>query len=354
MSAGSTRETTSEGPYHELEVARVIEETHDARSVVLAVPESLRSTFAYRAGQFLTFRVSVDGHPLVRCYSLSSCPDTETEHKVTIKRVDTGRVSNWFHDSLKAGDRLKVMKPTGHFCLGDRSTPIVMFSGGSGITPVISVMKAALATTNRPISLVYANRDERSVIFRDELDALATRHAGRVRITHRFDDREGFLGVDDARRFVAASPGADFYVCGPGAYMDVVEAALAAEGVPGEHVYIERFITPEHEALDHAAPLAPGTDGARVTVYLDGQETELIVAAGETILEAAHRVGLDAPCACVEGYCGACMAKVESGEVHMRTNDGGLDAEQERAGWVLTCQGEVRSKSARIAYPDPD
>lgn len=354
MSATSASPIAGEGPYHDLEVARVIEETHDARSIVLVVPEALRATFAYRAGQFLTFRVSVDGHPLVRCYSLASCPITETEHKVTVKRIETGRVSNWFHDSLKAGDHLKVMKPAGHFCLADRSVPIVMFSGGSGITPVISLMKSALATTKRRIELVYANRDVRSVIFADELAALAASHPDRLQVTHRFDDREGFLGVDEARRIVRATPDADFYVCGPGPYMDVVEAALAAEDVPRERIFIERFLTPEHEALDHAPALAPGTDGAHVTVYLDGQETELVVAAGETILEAAHRVGLDAPCACVEGYCGACMAKVESGEVVMRTNDGGLDADQERAGWVLTCQGEVRSKTARIAYPDPD
>jgi 3-ketosteroid 9alpha-monooxygenase subunit B len=354
MSATAAKPITGEGPYHELEVARVIEETHDARSIVLAVPESLRATFSYRAGQFLTFRVSVDGHPLVRCYSLASCPDSEREHKVTVKRVAAGRVSNWFHDSLKAGDRLHVMKPAGHFCLVERAVPIMMFSGGSGITPVISVMKSALATTSRSIHLVYANRDARSVIFEDELASLSAKYGDRVQITHRLDDRDGFLSVDAARRIVRAAASADFYVCGPGAYMDVVESALAAEGVPRERIFIERFLTAEYEALDHAPALAPGTVGAHVTVYLDGQETELVVADGETILEAAHRVGLDAPCACVEGYCGACMAKVESGEVVMRTNDGGLDADQERAGWVLTCQGEVRSKTARIAYPDPD
>ncbi|HEM47227.1 MAG TPA: ferredoxin--NADP reductase [Alphaproteobacteria bacterium] len=341
-------------PYHELEVVRIVEETDDARSVVLAIPDPLRHTFAYRAGQFLTFRVDVDGHHLVRCYSLASSPDTESEHKVTVKRVERGRVSNWFHDVLRVGDRLQVMKPAGHFCLTPRTAPIVMFAGGSGITPVISVMKTALATTERSITLVYANRDVRSVIFRDELDDLALRHPGRLQIVYRHDDHEGLLGVDDARRVAATAPDADFYVCGPSAYMDVVERALELESVPREYILIERFVSPELEALEASPPHEPGMEGARVTIFLDGQETEIVVGEGETVLEAAHRSGLDAPCACVEGYCGACMAKVEEGEIEMRCNDGGLDAEQEREGWVLTCQGEVRSKTARIAYPDPD
>lgn len=343
-----------EGPYHELEVVRVVEETHDARSVVLDIPNALRETYAYRAGQFLTFRVTAGDQHLVRCYSLASCPVTEREHKVTVKRVEDGRVSNWFHDALHVGDRLQVMKPAGHFCLSDRAAPIVLFAGGSGITPVISLVKSALATTQRSMLLVYANRDARSVIFQAELDGLAGRHDQRLRIAYRHDDRDGFLSEDDARPTIAAMRDADFYICGPAAYMDVVERALELENVPAEQIFIERFVSPEIDALDATLPHAATDAGARVTILLDGEEAEVIVGAGETVLAAAHRAGLDAPCACVEGYCGACMAKVESGEVEMRLNDGGLDKAQESEGWVLTCQGEVRSATARIAYPDPD
>lgn len=354
MSASTQDAEVEQGPYHELEVARIIEETHDSRSIVLAIPEALRDTYAYRAGQFLTFHVVVDGHPLVRCYSLASCPETETEHKVTVKRVEEGRVSNWFHDVLKVGDPLQVMKPAGHFCLTGRTAPIVLFAGGSGITPVISLMKAALATTARDVVLVYANRDERSVIFQGEIAALAERYGERVRVVHRLDDRDGFLTVESARSTIAAAAEADFYVCGPSAYMDVVERALELEGVAAERIFIERFVSPELASMDATPPHAPGDAGARVAISLDGAETEVIVGEGETILQAAHRAGLDAPCACVEGYCGACMAKVESGEVEMRLNDGGLDEDQEAEGWVLTCQGDVRSATARIVYPDPD
>ena len=156
--------SSGNSPYHDLRVARVVEETHDARSIILAIPDDLKATFAYRAGQFLTFGVPLEGHQWVRCYSLASCPDTEDEHKVTVKRVQDGRISNWFNDRVAAGDVLHVMKPAGHFCLQDRPAPAVFFSGGSGITPVISLIKSALATTDRNLHLVYANRDENSII----------------------------------------------------------------------------------------------------------------------------------------------------------------------------------------------
>ena len=355
MSASSEPSPLDAGPYHELEVIRIVEETHDTRSVVLGIPESMREIYAYEAGQFLTFRVTVDDHPLVRCYSLASCPKTESEHKVTVKRVEQGRASNWFHDVLKVGDRLQVMKPAGNFCLQDRVSPMVMFAGGSGITPMISLTKTALATTDRQIQIVYANRDVRSVIFAQELDALVERHPDRLRVFHRHDDRDGFLSVEDGRAVMGqAAPDADYYICGPGAYMDVVEESLALEGVPAEQIFIERFVSPELEALDQQAPHEETDGGARVVIRLDGVETEVIVGEGETIIEAAHRAGLDAPCACMEGYCGACLAKVEAGKVEMRENEGGVDAQQEEEGWVLTCQGELRSPTARIVYPDPD
>jgi 3-ketosteroid 9alpha-monooxygenase subunit B len=344
-----------DGPYFPLHVTRIIEETEDACSVVLGIPEALRGTFAYRAGQFLTFHVIVDGHPLVRCYSLASSPDAEPEHKVTIKRVEDGRVSNWFHDVLNVDQTLQVMKPAGHFCLQSRVTPIVMFGGGSGITPIISIVKSALATTERKIKLIYANRDRDSIIFRAELDALQSAHADRLQVQHRLDVDEGFLGLDEARAHVAAGSDADFYVCGPSAFMEVVEQALDAESIAAEQIFIERFVSPEQlAALDVATAGDLGDASVMARVYLDGETKDVPVHEGETLLAAAHRAGLDAPCACMEGYCGSCMAMVKEGQVEMILNDGGIDKAQVEQGWVLTCQSIVKTRTVRIAYPDPD
>jgi 3-ketosteroid 9alpha-monooxygenase subunit B len=333
---------------------RIIEETPDTRSVVLGIPEALAATFAYRAGQFLSFGVVLDGHQLVRCYSLASSPDSEREYKVTIKRVPDGRVSNWFHDHVAVGQALHVMKPSGHFCLQARQSPLMLFAAGSGITPVISLLKSALIRGKRSIRLLYANRDEESIIFRDELEALASAHPDRLEVTHRLDGVEGFLDLAAARSSVAAQPGADFYLCGPAPFMDVVEAALEAESIPQEQVFIERFVLSEAQVAEEGAPPQPGAELPSLTVYLDGRLHEVAVRGEETILAACNRAGLDAPCACTEGYCGACMALVKEGEVEMQLNDGGLDAEQVRKGWVLTCQSLARSSGVRIDYPDPD
>jgi 3-ketosteroid 9alpha-monooxygenase subunit B len=345
------RQIATEGPYYSLTVAEVVRETHDSCSLVLEVPEALRETFAYRAGQFLTFRIAVGGKRLVRCYSLASSPDTDLVHKVTVKRVGEGRVSNEVNDHIRSGSVLEAMKPAGHFCLKERpdgDRELALFSGGSGITPVISIIKTALATTRRPLRLLYANRDERSIIFRRELEDLAASHPARLRIEHSLDDRDGFVGVERARSFAAASPAADFYICGPGPFMDVVEGALSGLGVGPDRIFIERFESPEDGDLD--APV-DGEGGVAVTVVLDGVSTPITCAPGETILHAARRAGLEPPFACEEAYCGCCMARVAEGKVEMKMNDGGIDAGQIAQGWVLTCQGLPKG-ACTIEYPD--
>src|SRR6185436_5241793 len=169
--------------YHPLRIARVIDETHDARSIVFEIPAHLRAAFEYRAGQFLTLEVPHGGVKLKRCYSLASAPETDGEHKVTVKRVTGGRVSNWLHDDVREGDVLQVLPPEGRFVLSTHverdQDALVLFGGGSGITPVISLLKSALTTTNRPVLLVYANRDERSIIFREELEQLGAQYGDR-------------------------------------------------------------------------------------------------------------------------------------------------------------------------------
>lgn len=341
--------TGATGPYHRLRVARVIEETADARSIVLEIPDALHERFAYRAGQFLTFRVEVGGQRLVRCYSLASAPGLEGQPKVTVKRVVDGRVSNWMNDNVKAGDSLEVMQPAGVFCLRDRTTPIVLFGGGSGITPVISILKTALATGKRPVKLVYANRDEASIIFAKELEALRASHPDRLEIVHRLDVVHGFVDVARVVAEVGDRKQADFYICGPGPFMDVVEKGLESLGIARDQIFIERFSSPSDAPAPSAAVDTAG--GTKVTVKLDGKETVIAMGEGETILAAARRVGLEPPFACEEAYCGCCMAKVVAGRVEMRMNDGGIDQRQIDEGYVLTCQG-IPKGDARIEWPD--
>ncbi len=349
------------GPYYPLRVADVIDETHDARSLVLDVPDELRDRFRYRSGQFLSFRVRVGDQRLVRCYSLASAPDLDARHKVTVKRVEGGRASNWMNDHVAPGDTLEVMPPNGVFCLRENEDPsrpprpIMLFSGGSGITPCISIMKTALESTSRTVKLVYANRDDRSIIFKDELSSLRSAHEDRLEIVHRLDDVHGFCDEALVVQEVGPHTDADFYICGPGPFMDVVEAGLARLGVPADQIFIERFESPDTPIAGEAVegPVASG-DGRTITVLLDGEETEIVAGEGETILAAVRRVGLEPPFACEEAYCGCCMARVVEGTVDMLMNDGGIDQRQIDEGWILTCQGVPAADGGkvRIEYPD--
>lgn len=352
---GAASGVDTQGPYFHLRVAEVIDETPDSRSIVLDVPEALSERFAYESGQFLSFRVEVDGHRLVRCYSLASAPGLDPKHKVTIKRVDGGRASNWMNDHVAAGDELEVMAPNGVFVLREQDTPIVLFSGGSGITPCISIIKTALAKTNRPIKLVYANRDEQSIIFREELAALQSSHADRLDVVHRLDDVHGFVDAALVVQEVGPRTDADFYICGPGPFMDVVEAGLGSLGIAEDQIHIERFESPDTLPIAGEGPPFDEMSEAQVLVSLDGKETELTLGEGETILAAARRTGLEPPFACEEAYCGCCMAKVTEGELEMLMNDGGIDQRQIDEGWVLTCQAVPKDGATgkiRVEYPD--
>jgi ferredoxin-NADP reductase len=332
--------------YHVLTVVDVVDETADTRSFTLAIPPDLEETFAYSAGQFCTFRATINGEPVVRCYSMSSSPDTGDPFTTTVKRVPDGLMSNWMNDALASGDTIEVLRPTGLFVLHDRDVPIVAFAGGSGITPVLSILKSALARTDRRILLVYANRDADAVIFADELERLAAASNGRLSVHHHLDSNGGFLDARQCAAFVGDDVHADFYVCGPGLYMDVVEAGLATLGVTPDRVFIERFVLPE------PAP-APAGSGATVSesvvIKLGQQETSVPYQAGDTILETARRAGLSPPFSCEQGNCATCMAHLDEGTVRMRVNNA-LSPDEVDEGWVLTCQGLPTSPSVVVDY----
>ncbi|HLM19340.1 MAG TPA: ferredoxin--NADP reductase [Acidimicrobiia bacterium] len=354
--------------FHPLRVRRVVQETHDTASFVFDVPDDLRDAFAYEAGQFCTFRIPLGDDELLRCYSMSSSPDVDDEFMLTVKRVAGGRVSNWLLDEVAEGDELALTLPAGVFTLRDHPTPIVAFAGGSGITPVISVIKSALATTDRRVRLLYANRDARSVIFRGALDDLAAQHADRLEVVHHLDSDQGFVHSDLVRAFVGDDLGADFYLCGPGPFMDVVEDALEVGGVPSERIFVERFAFAASVRGEPPAPVAetvavePATDissveSARsepvttetVTIVLAGRAHEVRYQSGETFLETARRAGLRAPFSCESGSCATCMARLEVGEAKMRVNNA-LMPDEVAEGWVLTCQGLPTSPTAKVVY----
>ena len=336
--------------YYALRVAAVVEETSDTRSFVLEVPAESAAEFAYEAGQFCTFRATIpgpiDGHEVVRCYSMSSTPHPgDTTLTVTVKRVPDGVMSNWMIDTLQAGDTIEAMRPSGLFVLQDRDpdVPMVAFGGGSGITPIFSIIEAAVAGTERPITLVYANRDADSVIFAARLRTLADAHPDRLTVHFHLDSEAGYLDADACAALVGAAHDADFYVCGPGPYMDVVESALAKVGVSPAHLFIERFVVPGEHVLEERS----GTES--VTIRLNGRKTTVGYRMGDSILDTARRGGLKPPFSCESGSCATCMAHLDEGSATMRVNNA-LRPDEVDDGWVLTCQAVPQSRTLTVDY----
>ena len=338
----------------ELRVEKIIDETHDSRSFVFEIPAELKERFAYQPGQFLSFKIPFEGRILTRSYSLSSSPHTDLKHKVTVKRVDEGRISNWMNDRVEVDSHLTVVPPAGQFVLNDSDRKITLFGGGSGITPVISIIKSALASSQRSLKLIYANRDERSIIFNDELDQLLHEHGDRFEIVHSLDEVDGFLDCEAVKRHVGSDVDSDFYLCGPGPFMATVEEALRELQIDHDRIHIERFVSPPDPGL-HVEELTPDVSDDSVpdtiTIVLDGEAHEVSYQKGEKVLWAAREAGLDPPFSCEEGYCSCCMAKLAAGEVKMDNNDC-LSQSLLDEGWVLTCQSRCVSGKVKVEYPD--
>ena len=338
--------------FHKLKIAGIVQETRDTRSFILDVPESLRTEFRYRAGQFLTFEVPWNGMQLRRCYSLSSAPESDPWLKVTVKRVEDGRVSNWFNDHLHVGDSILVQPPEGRFVLrsNEGEHPIVLFGGGSGITPVLSILKSALRRTRRRVKLIYANRDAESIIFKDELDLWRAEHPQRLEVVHHLDSDRGFMSVADIEEHLRGWQDAEFFVCGPTGYMDTIEEAFKASKIDPNRIKFERFISPvDPDRKDASAAVLPAQSEADIpesfTIRLEGQVHEVPYQKGLTLLESAVNAGYKPPSSCEDGYCGCCMALLKGGRVNMANHDALEPSDIER-GWVLACQSRPASREA--------
>lgn len=343
--------------YHALRVAAVLDETADARSIVFEVPEPLRETFRYRPGQFLTLRLPVGAERLPRCYSMSSAPTLDAAPRVTIKRVAGGAGSNWVCDHVRPGDTLDVLAPSGVFTPGSLDGDFLLFAGGSGITPVYSILRSALALGAGRVRLVYANRDEHSVIFGRELDALAAQYPQRFEVVHWLDSERGVPSLAQLGELACEWRAAQAFICGPGPFMDSAAAALDALGFAKERVHVERFVSlPAESASDEAGNAGSGESASsglsvQLEIALDGAIHRIEASGDETLLEAAVRAGLNAPFSCQEGMCASCMCQVIEGSVHLRRNEA-LDSGDLKRGWTLSCQAVPTSAHVRIKYPE--
>jgi ring-1,2-phenylacetyl-CoA epoxidase subunit PaaE len=351
--------------FHALRVAEVVPETNEANSIRFAIPPELRERFAFRAGQHLTLRATIGGEEVRRNYSLCTAPDDQ-DWMVTVKRIGGGLFSNWIGDQLKAGDTLEVMPPHGSFTTDfdpAKSRHIVGIAGGSGITPVMSLIKTTLKfEPNSRLTLLYGNRDSSSVIFLEALAGLKDKYLRRLEIYHFLDqeeqDIELFNGMLNRERLEEAIPAlvpdaADvdaWFICGPGPMMDAAEGVLLDRNIPKERIHIERFTAdrPAGAIVKEMAQLQTQAEGVSVSVTLDGRTRRVPFTAGN-ILDSARASGLPAPFACKAGVCATCRAKVTRGKVEMAVHYG-LTDEEVAEGYVLTCQSVPLGDGVVVDY----
>ena len=328
--------------FHELGVTAVIRETDECSSFELAVPSALANAYHYKAGQHLTFEIPWEGFAVTRCYSLSSCPDRGETLKIAVKRVEGGRVSNWMNDKLQVGDSIRASVPEGRFVLDPETrsgAPLFLFAGGSGVTPIIALLKSALTTTKRSVTLLYANQKPESVIYGAELAQLASEYPERVSILYHFDSESGYLESSDVRALLHHTDIAEFYICGPEPFMEIVETTLDDAGVHEELVYIERFASPldPDRSLAEAGEATPLEAPDTFSLWLGGRSRTVPYVTGKTLLQCAQAAGLQPAHSCESGYCGSCMAHVNAGKVHMRTHEA-LSERDIARGVTLLCQ----------------
>lgn len=351
LPAGKAGKEEAGSHYHELKVKDIIQETKDAISIVFQQPAN---KINYKSGQFLTLIVPIAGKEVRRAYSLCSSPFVDADLAVSVKRVDKGLMSNWLPDNLKVGDKVKVMEPMGQFTTEyekDKKRHLVMFAGGSGITPMMSIIKTLLTQEPDSIcSLIYCNRDIDSIIFKNQFDQLQTQYEGRLHVIHILDNApmnwqglSGLLNKEMLVKLFERIPnwGLDkttYLMCGPEGMMKNVENLLAEHQIPKEKVFKESFVAGVLDKPKKDDQPSGEKKTRDVTIRYDGQEHVIAVPHNKTILETALDQGIDLPYSCQSGLCTACRGKALSGQVKLDEEEG-LSKSERAEGYVLTCVG---------------
>ncbi|HEX8315901.1 MAG TPA: 1,2-phenylacetyl-CoA epoxidase subunit PaaE [Flavisolibacter sp.] len=353
--------------FHSLQVKKVLKETDDCVSIEFSVPQELKEAFAFKQGQNLTLKKTLNGEELRRNYSICTSP-FDNQLRIAVKQVEGGTFSTWANSELKAGDVLEVMPPTGKFYTElnpSQKKSYVAFTAGSGVTPILSIIKTTLLTEPQSnFTLVYGNRTKTSIIFKEELQALKDKFMDRFRIYHVLSREKADTPINNGRidteklnlffdKVIDINRCDEFFLCGPEEMIFCIKGYLAGKGVPSEKVHFELFTVPgqkkaatsnRQSAIENAGPVS------KISVKLDGIMFDFDLAQeSESILDAALKQGADLPYACKGGVCTTCKAKLLEGEVAMDVN-WGLEPDEVEQGFILTCQAHPKTERVVIDF----
>lgn len=333
--------------FYSLKVKELIKESINAVSVVFELADDMKAAFSYKAGQYLTLKTTINGEEVRRAYSLSSCPELDSDLKVSVKKVDDGKMSTYLCESLKVGDVLEVMVPQGTFINEGTSDKLILFAAGSGITPIISILKSALNKGNQSVSLFYGNRSLEETMFKSELDTLAT--SSSLDVTFFYSKEGNRLDSNQTKSLVNGSENTDYFICGPEGMIAAVKEGLESSNISKDQINIEYFASPKTEKPKTETVVSGEVN--EVTLILDGESHQVTLNAQETILEAGERIGIDPPFSCQSGVCTTCKAKVMQGEVSMENNFG-LGEDEVEEGFVLACICTPKTSGVVISWDE--
>lgn len=351
--------------FHTLKVKDIRRETADAVSVAFDIPAQIQPEFQFKQGQYITLKLTVNGEEIRRSYSICTSPYNEKELRVAVKEVTDGRASTYINRTLKVGDSMEVMTPMGSFysvLSGNNKKQYVLFAGGSGITPMMSILKSVLYIEKQStITLVYANRDEDSMIFKSEIEKISSEFSDRFKVVNTFDNpkntvsdiEKGLLTADKVKAISSTynlANADEYFICGPGPLMENIKTALESLSVKKEKIHIEYF-SAVIDAVSKAETTVTGAPvNCELTVIQYGYETNMkLNTNGHTILDAAIEAGVDAPFSCKGAVCCTCRAKVIEGKVKMDNNFALTEAEVED-GFILTCQAHPLTEKVVIDF----
>lgn len=349
--------------FHPLKVINTVKETADAKAITLEIPNSLSEKFSFKPGQYLTVKCTVKGEEVRRSYSLCSSPDLKGKLQIGVKRVQGGLVSNYLNDTLDRGSSIEVMPPNGRFYANvspNNYKSYYLFAAGSGITPMLSILKTVLSTESKSfVYMIYGNKDQKSIMFKKDLDALQETYKDRFKLVHTLDMepkswsaknewfKRGMIDANAIEWFINQNPpgaqNAEYYICGPGTMIENTKRTLQDLDVPLSRISFESF---------GGAPVSSDIEpvaNATLTAIINGATRQTTIAKGKTVLRALIDAGEEPPFSCEGGVCATCMCKVTKGKVHMKSNFT-LSQEEINKGYALSCQSIPTTENVSITF----